>query len=68
MATYCESIGLKVDDKIRFIGPDDHPHYKVGDVLMLIKDDGTSAPYFLRRDGLCMMFDLKRQWEKVKHW
>lgn len=66
MPTYCESIGLKVGDKIRFLGPDDHDEFSVEDILTLEEDDGTPTPCFRNQDNVCKMFCLPtRRWERV---
>lgn len=66
MTTYCESIGLKVGDKIRFTGPDNHRQFKVGDVLVFEWDDGTSASLFSNQDNKREFFNVKtREWERV---
>ena len=45
-ATYCESIGLKVGDKIRVLA-DNFQGAPIGSILTLSRDDGTNAPMFL---------------------
>lgn len=66
MTTYCEELGLKVGDKIRFIGPDDHYCFNAGDVLTLEEDDGSPVPCFRNQDDVSQVFCvLTRTWKRI---
>lgn len=72
--TYCEEIGLKVGDKIKYIGGGSgvlssiHHRFNIGDVLILLKDDGTSTPLFGYSEDTCPCpFSLVgRKWIKIE--
>lgn len=70
MTTYAESLGLKVGDKIRYLGGEnckDSASFNVGDILTLCRDDDTIAPHFiLDGEDNAHPFLLDRNWEKVE--
>lgn len=71
--TYCESIGLKVGDKIRVL--EARRVFPEGAVITLVEDDGTEIPYFSDDAGIRKAFSLGRDtgnylpegkgWERV---
>jgi len=67
--TYCESIGLKIGDKIRVLG--ENRTFEKGSIIEIVRDDGDISPLF--SDGTDKKhFTLKatcggegEQWERV---
>jgi hypothetical protein len=68
--TYCESVGLKVGDKIRYLGDISysfpHPRIRITEEITLTDDDGSDSPYFKSAACDVLVFDIRgRKWEKV---
>lgn len=69
--TYASDRGLKVGDKIRYLGLGEmfaeHPSYDVGDILILVFDDDSYNPIFRKVDGeVHSYFHLRYEWERVE--
>lgn len=71
--TYASDRGLKVGDKIRYLGLGEmfaeHPSYDVGDILILVFDDDSYNPIFRKVDGEVhryFHFHLHYEWERVE--
>lgn len=76
--TFCEKHGYQVGD--RFIATSDHhPRVVCGEVITLIEDDGSSAPFFEKKDGTRIRFtitcphervfgDDKPSWDDIPSW
>jgi hypothetical protein len=50
--TRCEELGWKVGDRFMLKSGAQHAYVKQGEVVILTKDDGTSAPYFKREKDI----------------
>ncbi|AJT60752.1 hypothetical protein [Citrobacter phage CVT22] len=44
--TPCEELGYQVGDLFEVINNKAKPYYKYGDIIMLIRDDGSAMPLF----------------------